>query len=169
MLAWRRAIALLTVATAGLVAWAAWPGTPTRPAVLVAAMPEEALPRDPLEASIWDVHEGVGHLKIAAKSGSPALLQEAEREILTGLLAGLETAATGEGLDRERYARVYAAYEHAQGVFKDLPYRLVVEPRGGLRGFELPLRRHPWLVISDRPVAGWQAELIESGVRLKAL
>ena len=35
-----------------------------------------------------------------------------------------------------------------------------------LRGFTLPLRRHPWLTIMDAPVAGWRAERVESGVRL---
>ncbi len=164
----RRAIALVGIACTGGATWALWPGTAAQPPAAIAAMPEEALPSDPLEASIRDVHEGVGHLKIAAKSGTPALLQEAEREILTGLLAGLATAAAGGGLDRARYDRVYAAYEHAQGVFKDLPYRVVVEPGGGMRGFTLPLRRHPWLVVMDQPVAGWRAEMIESGVRLTA-
>lgn len=156
----------LLAALAGAGAWAAWPGAPDRPRAAVAAMPEEARPSDPLEASIDDVHTGVGHLKIAAKSGTPALLQEAEREILLGLLAGLETTTEGGGLVRDRWLRVYEAYEHAQGVFKDLPYRVVVEPGHGQRGFELPLRRHPWLVIMDRPVSGWRAEMIESGVRL---
>ena len=163
----RRAIAFLFTASAALGAWVCWPGAPTRPPVAVAAMPEEAPPTDPLDASIWDIHHGVGHLKVAAKSGSPLLLQEAEREILTGLLAGLETTGAGVGLDRDRYLRVFEAYEHAQGVFKDLPYRIVVEPGHGLAAFELPLRRHPWLVVMDRPVAGWRSELIASGLRLR--
>ena len=162
----RHALAGLLAGGVGLAAWALGAGAPDRPPAAIAAMADEALPADPLDASVWDVHHGIGHLKVAAKSGSPLLLQEAEREILLGLFAGLETARAGVGLDRDRYARVYQAYDDAQGVFKDLPYRLVVEPGHGQRGFELPLRRHPWLVDMDRPVAGWRAELIESGVRL---
>jgi hypothetical protein len=165
----RLVLAAAFAALVGLGAWAAWPAAPMREAAVLAAMPEEALPTDPLDASEFEVRQGVGHLLVAAKSGSPLLLQEAEREIVLGLVAGLEATAAGDRgdrVDRGRYDRVFQAYEHAQGVFKDLPYRLVVEPGPGLRGFELPLRRHPWLVVMKRPVAGWRAELIQSGVRL---
>ena len=160
-----KAIAVGLTIAAGVTTWAFWPADPAARVVL-AAMPEERLPEAPMDIAIWDVQQGVGHLKIAAKSGSPALLQEAEREVLLGLLDGLETAAAEGHVDRGHYDRVFEAYEYAQGVFKELPYRLMVEPGRGLRPFELTLRRHPWLTVLDRPVKGWHAEMIESGVRL---
>ena len=138
-------------------------------AVLLAALPEERPPAEPIEASVFTVQEGASHLKIAAKSGSPLLLQEAEREILGGLFYGLALAMAGGALDEGRYKRVYGAYEHVQGVFKDLPYRVIVEPGNGLPPFELTLRRHPWLLLMDALVPGWRAEMIESGARLTPL
>lgn len=132
----------------------------------LAALPEEALPTDPVELAVWQVEHGAGHLRIAARTGSSLLLQEAEREIVEGLLAGLGAATASGVLERSRYQRMREAYEHAQGVFKDLPYQLVVEPGEGLTGFVLPLRRHPWLTLLDEAPVGWRAERIESGVRL---
>ena len=133
-----------------------------------AALPGEALPQDPLDAAVWSVEDGMGHLLIAAKTGSPLLLQEAEREVLVGLFAGMAAATADGGFGVGAWERVYAAYEHASVGFKELPYRVIVEPGHDQRGFELTLRRHPWLVLMDEPPPGWRVELIESGARLRA-
>lgn len=133
-----------------------------------AAMPEERLPADAIDAAVFSVEEGTGHLLIAAKSGGTLLLQEAEREILVGLLAGMAATTADGGFVVSAWERVLGAYEHTQGLFKDLPYRIVVEPGHSQRGFELTLRRHPWLVLMEDPPPGWRVELIESGARLRA-
>lgn len=125
---------------------------------------------EPLDRALFGVYQGIGHLRQAAKGGDPLLLQEAEREVLAGLLDGLDTCRTDDSghLDPDRYAQVLAAYQHAQGLFKEIPYVLEVQPGQGLAAWSLPLRRHPWGLIWDRPgAAAWKADMIESGVRLR--
>lgn len=114
------------------------------------------------------VRRGVSDLFSAAKGGHPMLLQDAEREVLSGLLDGLEASADDGRVDPARYNRVLEGYDEAQHLFKELPYSLEVDPGEGLRPFTLSLRRHPWWDLLAHPLHGWQAELIESGARLVA-
>lgn len=138
--------------------------------VAVAVGPANAQTEDALERALFNVTQGMGHLRLAARSGEPLLLREAEREIVGGLLDGLDACGDGRGRpEAARYARVYDAYERVQGLFKEIPYVLIVEPGPGLPAWSLPLRRNPWgLMQGRRRAAGtWRAELIASGVRLR--
>jgi hypothetical protein len=114
------------------------------------------------------VRRGVGDLFQAAKSGHPSLLQDAEREVVGGLIDGLEACTSDGKVDAGRYEQVLADYDAAKHLFRELPYTLEVDPGNGLRPFSLPLRRHPWWDLTQRPPHGWQAVLIESGARLVA-
>lgn len=161
----------MTIRTAlvlGLAALLAWgPATPAGNG----AMPVRALALDGDSRADQDfasVRRGVSDLFAAAQGGHPSLLQDAEREVVAGLLDGLEAANTNGHVDANRYARVLAGYDEANHLFKELPYTLEVDPGDGLRPFSLPLRRHPWWDLSAHPIQGWQAELIESGARLVA-
>jgi hypothetical protein len=130
------------------------------------ALAEEA---DGGESGNETVRRGVGDLFQAAKSGHPSLLQDAEREIVSGLMDGLEACASEGKIDAGRYEQVLADYDSAKHLFRELPYTLEVDPGNGLRPFSLPLRRHPWWDLTLRPPHGWQAVLIESGARLVAV
>jgi hypothetical protein len=120
-----------------------------------------------VEADVAAIRRGIGDLFQAARSGHPVLLQDAEREVLEGLLDGLEASMAGGKLDAARYNRVLEGYDEAKHLFKELPYNLEVMPGEGLRSISLPLRRHPWWTLSERPLQGWQAEKVESGASLK--
>ena len=151
-----------------LLPFMAWgPACPGGPAAHL-ALAQDADGGAP-EAGNETVRRGVGDLFQAAKSGHPSLLQDAEREVVRGLMDGLEACASEGKIDAGRYEQVLADYDSAKHLFRELPYTLEVDPGNGLRPFSLPLRRHPWWDLTLRPPHGWQAVLIESGARLVAV
>jgi hypothetical protein len=114
------------------------------------------------------MRRGIGDLFQAARSGHPTLLQDAENEIVTSLLDGLEASASGGRVDAGRNQKVLAGFDEAKHLFRELPYSLYVDPGNGLPRISLPLRKHPWWVLQARPLQGWQAERVESGATLRA-
>jgi hypothetical protein len=115
-----------------------------------------------VDAAIAAMRQGLTELRQAATTGEPAMLQEAERDILKGLLDGLDAS----GVDPARYQRMADAVAEVEGMFKYIPYRLEVQPGHGLPPIVLMLRRSPWPMIQARRSSAWQAAIVEGGVRL---
>ena len=113
------------------------------------------------------MRRGIGDLFQAARSGHPSLLQDAETEILEGLLDGLDASLSGGRVDAQRYQRVLDGFEEAKHLFRELPYTLDVDPGNGMTPISLPLRKHPWWTLTAHPLQGWQAERVESGATLR--
>jgi hypothetical protein len=160
-------------AAVGLYALAQWAptlggGGAGAPVAATAQAPARPSPVPELEASLAAARGGLTYLRQAAKTGEPAALQEAERDILMPLLDALEACKVDGRVDRARYTRVTETVAEVQGLFKDLPYHLEVQPGDGLPGFRLSLRRSPYPAIQARPrPLGWKAELVGDGVILR--
>ena len=72
------------------------------------------------------------------------------------LLDGLAASKSDGSLDRLGYARMVAGVAEVQGLFREIPYLLVVKPGEGLTEIRLPLRRSPIPAIESRGKAlGW--------------
>lgn len=160
--------ALLALGAAGLlwrgVHWFDMIGGAGGPAQ---ASPSAATPvaEPAVERAIARMREGLTELRQAATTGEPAMLQEAEKDILAGLLDGLEASVVDGAVDPVRYRRVLAAVAEVEGLFKYIPYVLEVVPGGELPAFTLPLRRSPYPVIQARRMA-WRSAIVGGGVRL---
>lgn len=125
-----------------------------------------ATPADPaVERAIFAMRQGLTELRQAATTGEPAMLQEAEKDILAGLLDALDASVVDGAVEPGRYARVLEAVAEVEGLFKYIPYVLEVEPGGELPGFTLLLRRSPYPMIERRQMA-WRAALVGGGVKL---
>lgn len=160
--------AMLGLMAVGLV----WRGAAWLERMEIAGAPAQASPSaaaptaDPaLEAALQAMREGLTELRQAATTGEPAMLQEAERDILAGLLDALDASVVDGRVEPGRYARVLAAVAEVEGLFKYIPYVLEVEPGGDLPGFTLLLRRSPYPMIEARRMA-WKAALVGGGVKL---
>lgn len=169
---WHQKIILLLFAVFAVQRTYTWVQTVTRaeaadrPAASQPVAPQAS--GDALDVAIADMREGLTELRQAATTGEPAMLQEAEKDILTGLLDALDASVIGSPrkLDPRRYQRVVDAVAEVEGMFKYIPYRLEVRPEGGLPPIELMLRRSPWPVIQARTGSAWSAAMVEGGVRL---
>lgn len=121
-----------------------------------------------LESALQAMRNGLTNLRQAAKTGEPAALQEAERDILAPLLDALALSRVGGRVDAARYMRVHDAVLEVQGLFKEIPYFLEVRPGGELPPIRLSLRRSPHPAIQARPrPLGWRSELQGDGVVLR--
>lgn len=134
-----------------------------RPSPTATVAPDPAIDR-----AIATMHEGLTELRQAATTGEPAMLQEAEKTILRGLLDGLDASVVGTPprLDPARYQRMVAAVAEVEGLFKYIPYRLEVRPGSDLPPIDLMLRRSPWPMIQARHGSAWQPAMVEGAVRL---
>lgn len=131
------------------------------------AQPSLSAPHDPaIDRAIATMREGLTELRQAATTGEPAMLQEAEKTVLRGLLDGLDASVVGGRLDAVRYRRMADAVAEVEGLFKYIPYRLEVRPGPELPPIALMLRRSPWPMIQARPASPWQAAMVEGAVRL---
>ncbi|HEY9722582.1 MAG TPA: hypothetical protein V6D47_11225 [Oscillatoriaceae cyanobacterium] len=122
---------------------------------------------DAIATAIAGMDFGLTDLREAAGTGDPVALRQAEREVLLPLLLGLDDCVIAGRVDPTRYRRLYAAVTRVQGMFKEIPYRLVVQPGGGLPSFTLELRRSPVPVLRSQPTR-WRVEPVDGGVRLLA-
>lgn len=113
--------------------------------------------REPqFQAALARIREGGCQLRQAARNGEPALLQEAEREVLAGLLDALDEAPR----DPAHYARLETAVAGVAGLFKYVPYALEVRPDDGRPVLRLSLRRSAYpVVLARRGLAHWQSRL----------
>ncbi|MDB5101379.1 MAG: hypothetical protein JWM80_5800 [Cyanobacteria bacterium RYN_339] len=139
-------------------------------ALVAFAAPLPALAADDdarVDGDLDAMRRGIGDLFQAARSGHPTLLQDAENEILTSLLDGLDASTTGGKVDAGRYQKVLVGFNEAKHLFRELPYSLEVDPGNGMPAISLPLRKHPWWQLSAHPLQGWNAQLAESGVTLR--
>lgn len=136
---------------------------PPQPSLAVSTVKDPALDR-----AIATMREGMTELRQAATTGEPAMLREAEQDVLRGLLDALDASVVGQPrhLDPARYARVVDAVSEVEGLFKYIPYRLEVKPEAGLPPIELMLRRSPWPAVQARKGSAWHAAMVEGAVRL---
>ena len=153
--------AVLLAAAPSLRSWQVNAGDGAQP---VAAKPSPTSPE--LEAALQAMRNGLTNLRQAAKTGDPAALQEAERDILAPLLDALALICVDGRVDAGRYMRVYETVLEVQGLFKEIPYFLEVQPGGGLPSFRLLLRRSPYPAIQARRL-GWRVETQGDGVILR--
>ncbi|MFP5501784.1 MAG: hypothetical protein ACLGIN_04790 [Candidatus Sericytochromatia bacterium] len=160
--------AMLVLAAVGLL----WRGAAWLERMELTGAPAQATPSagvppaDPaVERAIVAMRQGLTELRQAATTGEPAMLQEAEKDILAGLLDALDASVVDGTVDPGRYARVLEAVAEVEGLFKYIPYVLEVEPGGNLPGFTLLLRRSPYPMIEGREMA-WRAALVGGGVKL---
>jgi hypothetical protein len=131
----------------------------------VAASPS---PVPDVATAIQAMRLGLTDLRQAAKTGDPESLREAERDILVPLLDALAASKVNGKLDRTCYLQVVDAVNEAQGLFKEIPYFLEVQPGDNLPSFRLRLRRSPYPVIQARPrPLGWKVEVQGDGVILR--
>jgi hypothetical protein len=166
-----RRLALGGLAGTALIALLAvpnfWPSRTAAPdaAIASAAMPDAA---PAFEDSLQAARDGLTYLRQAAKTGEPAALQEAERDILLPLLDALAATKVDGRVDPARYQRVYQTVLEVQGLFREIPYFLEVQPGGDLPSFRLLLRRSPVPAIQGRPrPLGWRVEMLGDGVILR--
>jgi hypothetical protein len=145
-----------------------WPSRTAAPdpAIASAAAMPDAAPA--FEASLQAARDGLTYLRQAAKTGEPSALQEAERDILLPLLDALAATKVDGRVDPVRYQRVYQTVLEVQGLFREIPYFLEVQPGGDLPPFRLLLRRSPVPAIQARPrPLGWRMEMAGDGVILR--
>lgn len=125
-------------------------------------------PAPDVATAIQAMRLGLTDLRQAAKTGDPESLREAERDVLVPLLDALAASKVNGKLDRSCYLQVVDAVNEAQGLFKEIPYFLEVQPGDNLPPFRLQLRRSPYPVIQSRPrPLGWKAEVEGDGVILR--
>ena len=121
-----------------------------------------------LDAALGRMRGGLSYLRQAAKTGMPEALQEAERDVLGPLLDALAAVRVDGRGDPARYERVAEAVSEAQGLFKEIPYALEVEPGGDLPALKLALRRPALPAIQARTAPlGWQVSTEGDGVVLR--
>jgi hypothetical protein len=116
-----------------------------------------ASPSPTVDRALEEMRMGLTELRQAAKTGDPLALREAERDILGPLLDGLAASRTEGALDAPSYSRVVAGVAEVQGLFREIPYLLVVKPGGTATEIRLPLRRSPIPAIEARGQSfGWR-------------
>jgi hypothetical protein len=145
--------------------WPSQTGAPDAAIASTAATPDAA---PAFEASLQAARDGLTYLRQAAKTGEPSALQEAERDILLPLLDALAATKVDGRVDPARYQRVYQTVIEVQGLFREIPYFLEVQPGGDMPSFRLLLRRSPVPAIQSRSrPLGWRVETLGDGVILR--
>lgn len=138
------------------------------PDAAVASAEALVSPSPDVATAVQAMRLGLTDLRQAAKTGDPDSLREAERDVLVPLLDALAASKVNGKLDRSCYLQVVDAVNEAQGLFKEIPYFLEVQPGDDLPPFRLQLRRSPYPVIQARPrPLGWKAEVQGDGVILR--
>lgn len=145
-----------------------WPSGTAAPDAAIASTAATPDAAPAFEDALQATRDGLTYLRQAAKTGEPAALQEAERDILLPLLDALAATKVDGRVDPARYQRVYQTVLEVQGLFRDIPYFLEVQPGGDLPSFRLLLRRSPVPAIQARPrPLGWRVEMLGDGVILR--